>query len=405
MDEREIGKVLKKIRTVVYHVGTFEGSYPRILKDAPIYTRSHLIVLYEVLPYLKHLLKFSSETIPVITKILGLATEGKSDLEKASEYLRTINQSSETAVTEIFAALDQVGGLLQQAQKAETVDDDLKKTLGEANMQLMSIMNALQFQDITAQKIEATNALLAKLGDGLIELIRELGLGIDAHSIQVREGTYDPNAAFDRDTAGSKQDEIDDLISSAPPPKAEPVQPKTPEETPEEKDIQTDDIDDLVTSMNGNGSVRPEEASVDQDDIDDLVSSAGDADTSGPVDQDSIDDLISSAGKEEPSEPVEQGDIDDLVSSEIAEEPPEPVAQNDIDDLIASAQEDETDVGQDDIDNLVASAADKVDEDVNQDDIDSLVTSAQDKKAVEEVEEDASSEFSQDDIDALLGDS
>ncbi|MGA1198489.1 MAG: hypothetical protein ACO36I_18535, partial [Candidatus Latescibacterota bacterium] len=168
MNDRDVKQVIKRIRTVIYHVGTLEGSYPRILKNVPVYTRSHLIVFYEILPDIIRLLEFSSETIPVVSKILGLATEGKSDLEKASEYLGTINKSSETAVTEIFAALDQVGATLKKAQQAENADDEQKKTLKEANMQLMGIMNALQFQDITSQKIEATTALLARLGDGLV---------------------------------------------------------------------------------------------------------------------------------------------------------------------------------------------------------------------------------------------
>ena len=58
MKDLEIQKVLKKIQKVMYHLGTFEGSIPKILKEAPIYSRSHLIVLLGVFPYLKHLLKF-----------------------------------------------------------------------------------------------------------------------------------------------------------------------------------------------------------------------------------------------------------------------------------------------------------------------------------------------------------
>ena len=336
MNERDIHQVVKRIRTVIYHVGTLEGSFPRVLKNAPVYTRSHLIVFYEILPDLIRLLEFSSETIPVVGKILGLATEGKSDLEKASEYLGTINKSSETAVTEIFAALDQVGATLQKAQKAESVDDEQKKTLREANMQLMGIMNALQFQDITSQKIEATTALLANLGDGLVGLVRELGVQVESHNISVRQGTYDPEAAFDRDTAGEKQGEIDDLIAG------EVAQVKKPAATPNVPSVKEVQMNDEIASDDAGGAVA------DMDDIDALVASAS-GDAGGAVaDVDDIDALVASASgdaDEEEDQSNDQSDIDALVASaqngtsesqevEASLDSDEPFNQDDIDSLL-----------------------------------------------------------------------
>ena len=337
MNERDIHQVVKRIRTVIYHVGTLEGSFPRVLKNAPVYTRSHLIVFYEILPDLIRLLEFSSETIPVVGKILGLATEGKSDLEKASEYLGTINKSSETAVTEIFAALDQVGATLQKAQKAESVDDEQKKTLREANMQLMGIMNALQFQDITSQKIEATTALLANLGDGLVGLVRELGVQVESHNISVRQGTYDPEAAFDRDTAGEKQGEIDDLIAG------EVAQVKKPAATPNVPSVKEVQMNDEIASDDAGGAVA------DVDDIDALVASAsGGAGGDAIADMDDIDALVASASgdaDEEEDQSNDQSDIDALVASaqngtsesqEVEEslDSDEPFNQDDIDSLL-----------------------------------------------------------------------
>lgn len=400
MNEKDIQQVLKRIRTVVYHVGTLEGSFPRILKNAPIYTRSHLIVFYEILPYLKHLLKFSSETIPVIGKILGLATEGKSDLEKASEYLRTINQSSETAVTEIFEALDQVSASLRKAQKSESADDEQKQTLKEANMQLMGIMNALQFQDITSQKIEATTALLANLGDGLVDLIKELGVEIGKHNITVREGTFDETAKFDRDSADEAQGEIDDLVNSnlthvngtqngQAKKKDKPAsKPKEETKAPAQNDaggdavVDMDNLDDLVASAQGGDAG---DAVVDTDNLDDLVASAqGDAGGDAVVDMDNLDDLVASAKGED--ETQGQDDIDALVAS----------AQNGS----GGQHDDKSGNDQDDIDALVASAQGGQDEDndqpVGQDDIDALLASQG------AGEDDNSGPVNQDDIDALL---
>ena len=41
--------VKKKIRTLLYHVGALQGSYPIVLED-PEYARAHLLVLRQVLP-------------------------------------------------------------------------------------------------------------------------------------------------------------------------------------------------------------------------------------------------------------------------------------------------------------------------------------------------------------------
>ena len=371
MNEHDINQVLKRIRSVIYHVGTFEGSYPRVLKNAPVYTRSHLIVFYEILPDLIRLLEFSSETIPVISKILGLATEGKSDLEKASEYLRTINQSSETAVTEIFASLDQVGASLQKAQKAESADEEQKETLKQANMQLMGIMNALQFQDITSQKIEATTALLANLGDGLVELIKELGVKVENHTITVRQGTYDPNAAFDRESAGEKQGEIDDLVAS------EVSRPPKEQLPSEQKDIKTKDATPTQQAEEAPGN----DVVADVDDIDALVASAqsdeGETeinDNDVVTDVDDIDALVASAQSDEGETEINDNDvvtdvddIDALVASAQNEDNEKSNDQGDIDALVASAQNGSSDPSETEVNNEASDAP------INQDDIDALL--------------------------------
>ncbi len=340
MNDQKITEVIKKVRAVVYHVGTFESSYPRILKNAPLYTRSHLIVLYEILPYLKHLLNFTAETIPVVTKILGVATEGKSDLEQASDHLRTINQSSESAVTEIFAALDQVGSTLQKAQKSEEAGDELKKTLKVANAQLMGIMNALQFQDITSQKIEATNALLARLGDGLVGLIHELGVEIDKHNIKVREGTYDATATFDREKAETRQDEIDNLITSETTEVAKPA-PAVPKQTPAPpKAKSTQRKNAPPPAQNGKQESVGTTDPVSADDLDSLIASTqSETKTDNdPVSADDLDSLIASAQSEvkTDSDPVSADDLDSLIASTQSETKTEPARfnQDDIDALL-----------------------------------------------------------------------
>ena len=327
-------QLIEKLQNVVNHVGIFESSYPKILKNAPIYSRSHLIVFYEVLPQLKHLMKFASSAIPLIIKIMGIATEGKSDLSKASEHLHNINESSESAVTEIFAALDQVGNSLRTAQQAKNTDDDFKTTLNEANNQLMAIMNALQFQDITSQKIEATNALLAHLGDGLVDLVSDLGLQSEGHGIRVREGSFDETAAFDRTVADSKQEEIDGLLNA----ELSDIDLKS---TPEKTSSDSESTEQPLSGENGganpltnvppslppttkngqshNTNVQEEEA-VSADDIDDLIGATIQENQveEKAVSSDDIDDLIGATIQENQAseETIDQDDIDSLINSQ-----------------------------------------------------------------------------------------
>ncbi len=298
MKNQEIQNVLKRIQTVVHHFGTFEGSFPRILKDAPIYTRSHLIVVYEALPYLNHILKFAGETVPTINQMLGMADHGTSDLAKASQNLKNINSSAEMAVTEIFGALDELGGLLRKAQQSEDAGG-IEGMLQEANSQLMAIMNALQFQDINAQQIEATHALLARLGDGLNSLVEQLGISVDSPSIEVRTGTFDEHARFNRETAREKQGEIDQLVDG--------------------------DVEDVAENAGQEVSVPSESETGDQGPPQDQPEAASPGgDTAQTVGQDDIDSLIASTEEnpeapsretsgEEVSQAVSQDDIDSLL--------------------------------------------------------------------------------------------
>ncbi|MEW6753829.1 MAG: hypothetical protein AB1505_23040 [Candidatus Latescibacterota bacterium] len=73
--------------------------------------------------------------------------------------------------------------------------------------QLLLILNALQLQDITAQRIEATNALLADLAQGLGSLMAGLGARPDSlGKIEVAQGTSDRHARYDRQRAAVSQE-------------------------------------------------------------------------------------------------------------------------------------------------------------------------------------------------------
>jgi hypothetical protein len=214
MKSESLRQVMGKIRTAAHHLGVFEQGFPRILKGTPALTRSHLVLLRDCLPSLKRLLRFAAETVPALVRVVGLADQGTTDLVRASDTLQEIRRSTEAAVSEIFSVIDRVDSLLGRAAEEDGGDGQTRQALSEARDELALIMNALQFQDITAQQIEATKSLLAQLQAGLAGLMGGHGKGVDLpNTIEVAEGTFDANASFDRDRADVDQDDIDRLIS------------------------------------------------------------------------------------------------------------------------------------------------------------------------------------------------
>ena len=173
-----------------------------------------------------------------------------------------------------------------------------------------------------------------------LDLIHQLGVNATKHSITVREGTYDADASFDRETAGDRQGEIDDMIQDT-------ASLKNPAPPPEQvSSIAQDDIDAMVSSESvadaanididalvdsaQNGTSQAESDPVDVDNIDDLVASATEESASDPVDVDNIDDLVASATEEDP---VETDDVDALVDT--AKNEPKENATFDQDDIDA----------------------------------------------------------------------
>jgi chemotaxis regulatin CheY-phosphate phosphatase CheZ len=214
MNNPDTKDVKKKIRTLFFHVGALQGSYPQVLED-PDYAHAHLLVLRKVLPYMMHVLRFSSEMIPVIEKVIGVAGQGSTKLGDVSKNLRNIDTTAENAVQQIMTGLEDVEGLLRKVQEVAGAGEDVEEAVDAASMQLMSVFSALQFQDITSQKIEATHALLAQLEGGLNSLVKQLGMPVEGPEIEVHEGTFDAHAEYDVEKAKAVQDAVDAVVEAA----------------------------------------------------------------------------------------------------------------------------------------------------------------------------------------------
>ena len=269
MKSDNVKQVMKRIRGVAYHVGVFEQSFPKVLKGARAFTRSHLVVLRDCLPDLKRLLRYVADTVPSLVQVVGLADRGTTDLVKASATLQEVRRSTEQAVSEIFGVLDRVDPLLAQASEAEGNSCETQQALTDARDELSLILNALQFQDITSQQIEATKSMLAGLQGGLVSLVTGLGEDAeDVETIEVQRGTFDPNASFDRERADVHQDDIDKIVAGngamPAPGKSEPMEHIAPQPLPEQ-DAEEPSEADQATDTDGEGDA------VSQADIDALL--------------------------------------------------------------------------------------------------------------------------------------
>ena len=145
MKKLNVKEVNKKIRTLIFHIGALQGSFPKVLHDQE-YSHAHLVILREILPYMVHVLKFSADMVPVINKAIGLAAQGSSHLGDVSENLRNINNTAEMAVTEILEALDGCEDKLQEARDTAGKGEDVGAALDEVSMELTTVMSALSFR-------------------------------------------------------------------------------------------------------------------------------------------------------------------------------------------------------------------------------------------------------------------
>ena len=125
MDERSVQDAMSRIRKVIHHIGTFEQSFPKVIKGTQQYTRSHLIVLRDCLPDLKKLIRYAADSVPAAFRASGTANQGLSGLTQASEMLGEIRRSTENAVNEIFDVMDRVDPLLEKISEAEHAQGNL----------------------------------------------------------------------------------------------------------------------------------------------------------------------------------------------------------------------------------------------------------------------------------------
>lgn len=154
-----------------------------------------------------------------MNRVTSIITQGAASLSKAAGHLEEIDRASERAVEEILRVMEEVRQQLETAAAARDCGVGAREHIAAATNRLLPIIQSLQFQDITAQRVRATIALLSGI-DGQLASLSHLATGDPPvpQRIHAEQGTYDPEAVFDPDAAEAVQSEIDRLIDQARPP-------------------------------------------------------------------------------------------------------------------------------------------------------------------------------------------
>ena len=165
--------------------------------------RKPIVESFEKVPTTtQQLEKVTEQTEQATNKVLDMV-EAINDRE--SDIGKWINQIKEYIPNEVLSANKELESLLDNVEKNST------NNLND----LFSIMDAMQFQDITTQQMDHAITLLDGVEDRLLSLLNTIGdkniTAKDRNSKKQR--AFDPNAQFS--TGDKKQQrEVDDIIKN-----------------------------------------------------------------------------------------------------------------------------------------------------------------------------------------------
>lgn len=112
----------------------------------------------EAMPFIKDLFQFLKDLMPLMTEANLSLMEGAQNIPTASNRISDVNQTTEMATQTILDKLDVISSRIDRL--AQAVPSNLQTEVEEIQNEISHIIYALQFQDITAQKLEHANRIL-----------------------------------------------------------------------------------------------------------------------------------------------------------------------------------------------------------------------------------------------------
>ncbi|WP_420403366.1 protein phosphatase CheZ [Nisaea sp.] len=141
-------------------------------------------------------------------------------MQTASLQLDTIVQTTETATNEIMSSVDSIEGTLKQIHGFTLDDPEVQQLIDQASNQLISIIEACSFQDLTGQRINQVVKTLRFIESRILAMIDIWG-GLEAFKdLPIPTDENEETASEEDDllngpalgSAGLSQDDIDALF-------------------------------------------------------------------------------------------------------------------------------------------------------------------------------------------------
>jgi chemotaxis regulatin CheY-phosphate phosphatase CheZ len=179
------------------------------------------------MPQIAKLVVFIEEIIPLLDTIRSDIHQSTDLIPKAAEKLGKVTSATEMATTEVMdivdavierlnrmtASVDAIERLLPEELKVSSTEHmgNIRTEIAGSQDDLFSIMNALQFQDITTQQINAIGETIDTVQMKLNDLLRgfqQEGIALRA----VKKAAFDPNAEFNFERSAASQELADQLL-------------------------------------------------------------------------------------------------------------------------------------------------------------------------------------------------
>lgn len=132
------------------------------------------------------------------------------------ELMQKRNQEQQVRLTELKGMLNSMKALGDNAQKllgdSRLSLDELQQSLNQTSEDLITILTAQDYQDLTGQIIQKIIVLLKNLEANLVNVIRTFGVRLEEKKEAASEELYGP-AHEGRTTAMHSQDDVDSLLA------------------------------------------------------------------------------------------------------------------------------------------------------------------------------------------------
>jgi chemotaxis regulatin CheY-phosphate phosphatase CheZ len=182
------------------------------------------------MPQITKLVEFIEDVVPLLNLIHTDLHQSTNLIPTATEKLGKVTSATEMAATEVMDIVDNViQKLNSMGQSLEDIEkicessalstqikektDEVRAGIDGSQEDLFSIMNALQFQDITTQQINSISDTITNVQIRLGDLLK--GFEDDGITIkELKKVSFDPNAEFDFDSSAKSQKVADEILKN-----------------------------------------------------------------------------------------------------------------------------------------------------------------------------------------------